>query len=117
MSDFGYWSWPVDLIGEYQQIRDEIATSELPFEQKRKQVVWRGSVRTNEQRRNLVKLTKGKKWADVQGVEWASATQVKSSDRRKMLSIPQNCQYQFLIQTEGTTQALSSQGEFAKYSR
>ena len=102
MSDFGYWSWPLDLVGEYQQIRDEITTSELPFEAKKKQVVWRGSVKTNEQRKKLVKLTEGKVWADVQGIEWATATEVQPSDKDKTLTIPENCQYQFLIHTEGT---------------
>ena len=101
MSDFGYWSWALELVGEYQQIRDEISVSELSFEEKRKQVVWRGSVSTNKQRESLIAFTKGKRWADVQSVEWATATQVRQSDKGKTLTIPENCQYQFLIQTEG----------------
>lgn len=75
--------------------------SEISFEEKRKQIVWRGSVRTNPQRKELIELTRGKKWADVQGIEWASATEVKSGDAGKALAIPENCQYQFVIQTEG----------------
>jgi len=110
MSDFGYWSWPLDLVGEYQQIREEISISELPFEQKRKQVVWRGSVKTNEQRKKLVKITEGKQWADVQGVEWATATQVQLKDHEKALTIPDNCRYQFVIHTEGTKHLMANQG-------
>jgi len=97
MSDFGYWSWPLDLVGSYDQIRREIADSEVAFEVKRKQVVWRGAVQTNKMREDLLKVTKQKYWADVKSIEWSGVSEVKGDP----LSMPEHCQYQFVIQTEG----------------
>jgi len=101
MSDFGYWSWPLKLVGSYDQIRREIGDTEIEFAVKKKQAVWRGSVKTNRVREDLIRITKGKKWADVSKIEWSSATAVSGHDVVKALSIPDHCQYQFVIQTEG----------------
>ncbi|KAH7319226.1 glycosyl transferase family 90-domain-containing protein [Rhexocercosporidium sp. MPI-PUGE-AT-0058] len=101
MSDFGYWSWPLDLVGGYDQIRLEIADIEIDISEKKPQVVWRGAVKTNKFRRDLIKVTNGKTWADVKGIAWQDATELKAQDHGKAISIPEHCLYQFLIQTKG----------------
>lgn len=100
LPDFGYWSWPVDLIGGYDQVRREIASSELDFSSKKKQVVWRGAIKTNTLRRDLIRVTRNKDWADVQAIEWHNSTNVAAASNS--ITIPDHCQYQFVIQTEGT---------------
>ncbi|KAF4632910.1 hypothetical protein G7Y89_g5207 [Cudoniella acicularis] len=97
MSDFGYWSWPLDYVGSYQQVLREVSNSEVDFDLKKKQVVWRGSTKVNELRKQLVNVTLGKEWADVKEIDWLD---LKSGDP---LSMPQHCAYQFLVQTEGHT--------------
>lgn len=98
MSDFGYWSWAVDLIGGYEDIRKQISGLETDFDMKKKQVVWRGARKTNPMRENLIRGTEGKEWADVESVDWRDARHVKSVEA---FSIPEHCGYQFVLQTEG----------------
>jgi len=102
MSDFGYWSWPLDLVGGYEQIRREISEVEIDFTSKKKQVVWRGAVSNNKNLRGrLVKVTEDKSWADVRDIEWQNATAVTVQDFAMQISMPEHCGYQFVIQTEG----------------
>jgi hypothetical protein len=102
MSDFGYWSWPLDLVGAYDEVRREIAEAEVDFVKKKKQAVWRGAVATNEHREELIKVTENKEWADVKAIVWAGVSELNPEDSVKALSMPQHCQYQFVIHTEGT---------------
>lgn len=101
MGDFGYWSWPLDLVGAYHDVRREITESELPFEKKTKQAVWRGAVATNGHREELIKVTEKKDWADVRAIVWAGMSDLVSEDQAKALSMPEHCKYQFVIHTEG----------------
>lgn len=101
MSDFGYWSWPVDLVGGYEEIRREMKDTKTDFQDKIQKVVWRGSVKTNEHRRQLIDVTNGKEWADVKGVDWANETVVAAGDVGNALSISDHCKYMFVVQTEG----------------
>jgi hypothetical protein len=101
MSDFGYWSWPLEVVGEYEQVRQEIANTEVDFFSKKKMVIWRGAATTNIHRKTLLKVTAGKGWADIQNIEWADATRVKAQDAAKALTLPNHCQYQMVLQTEG----------------
>ena len=103
MSDFGYWSWPLDLVGGYEQVRREIANTEVDFALKKKQAVWRGAVKTNKNRKDLLRVTAGNDWADVLGIQWANASDLKAQDSVKALTMPEHCQYQFVIQTEGNS--------------
>lgn len=98
MSDFGYWSWAVDLIGGYEDIRKQISALETDYNLKKKEVVWRGARKTNPMRENLIRGTEGKTWADVESVDWRDASHVKSVEA---ISIPEHCGYQFVLQTEG----------------
>ena len=101
MSDFGYWSWASDHIGSYEQIRHQIKELEIPFAEKKQQLIWRGTIKTNEHRKQLVKVTKGKAWADIKGVLWKNAAEVENGEQGKVVSLPDHCLYQFVIYTEG----------------
>jgi hypothetical protein len=99
MPDFGYWAWPLDLVGEYEQVRMEMRENEVTWEKKIPKALWRGAVKTNKDVRGaLMKATKRKEWADVQEVTWKNRTDVKSSTAVPMA---EHCAYQFLIHTEG----------------
>jgi hypothetical protein len=100
MSDFGYWSWPVDLIGGYEDIRREIAATEPAFEEKERKVVWRGARKTNENRAHLLEISEGKSWADVSSIDWRDSSHVPEHEVNAM-SVPEHCGYQFVIQSEG----------------
>jgi hypothetical protein len=91
MSDFGYWSWPLGLVGGYEQIRRQISEVEhgLGFGSKIKLAMWRGAVKGGEH------------WADVKSIRWANARKVMGKDEGIAISIPDHCQYQFVIHTEG----------------
>lgn len=101
MSDFGYWSWPLKVVGSYEQVRREIADMEIDFALKKKQVVWRGALKTNTHRKELINVAKGKQWADIKAIEWSGNRLKSGSDVAKALSMPEHCQYQFVLQTEG----------------
>jgi hypothetical protein len=103
MSDFGYWSWSSNVIGSYEQIRNEIKEVEIPFAEKKQQLVWRGTIKNNAHRKQLMKATKGKYWADVKEVKWKNAAELKSGEEEKAISLPNHCLYQFVIYTEGKT--------------
>ena len=104
MGDFGYWSWPLDLVGSYDDVRSGIAESEVKFEQKTKKAVWRGAKATNGHREELLKVTEKKDWADVRAIQWSSISDLISEDQAKALSMPEHCKYQFVIHTEGKYQ-------------
>ncbi|KAF1835573.1 hypothetical protein BDW02DRAFT_567897 [Decorospora gaudefroyi] len=109
MPDFGYWSWPLDLVGEYEQIRSEMQENEVTWEDKISKVLWRGAVKTNKELRGaLMKVTRGKPWADVEQITWKSRKDV--SDGSAALPIADHCKYQFLIHTEG--RSYSGRGKY-----
>jgi len=96
MPDFGYWSWPGQFMGEYSRLRSEIMDNEQGWDQKKPQAVWRGATVTNDLRTKLVKVAKGKKWADVLPIQWD-----KPGSLAKGLTVPEHCDYQYLMHTEG----------------
>jgi hypothetical protein len=102
MSDFGYWAWPRDLLGGYEEIRLQISELEKPFEDKIKKVVWRGDRKTNSNRMKLITETEGKVWADVRDVQWRDASHIAGYNFDKTITVPEHCLYQFVIQSEGT---------------
>ncbi|KAF2130300.1 hypothetical protein P153DRAFT_365924 [Dothidotthia symphoricarpi CBS 119687] len=109
MPDFGYWSWPLELVGEYEQIRTEMRGSEVEWEKKVPKVLWRGAVKTNKEVRGaLMGVTRGKPWADVEEVIWKGRTAV--SDGSAALPIAEHCKYQFLVHTEG--RSYSGRGKY-----
>lgn len=107
MPDFGYWAWPLDLVGGYEQIRAEIVANENEsksgqgWNKKIPKVVWRGAIKTNKLRETLVGVTRGKIWADVQGMQWKNRTHVSEWSVANAIPMVDHCAYQFVLQTEG----------------
>ncbi|KAF2003412.1 hypothetical protein P154DRAFT_486606 [Amniculicola lignicola CBS 123094] len=107
MPDFGYWSWPLELVGTYEQIRAEMLASEADWEDKIPKALWRGAVKTNPVRGTLMEVTRGKSWADVDAVTWKNRTEVAGSNAVSMVD---HCRYQFLVHTEG--RSYSGRGKY-----
>lgn len=101
MPDFGYWSWPLELVGSYSQIRAEIMENEVDWDKKTPKAVWRGAAKTNKLRADLLEATRGQRWADVQEVFWNNRTDLRAESAATALSMAEHCAYQFVIQTEG----------------
>lgn len=100
MPDFGYWSWPLDLVGQYEQICSEMRENEVKWEKEVPKALWRGAVKTNKEVRGaLMEVTRGKPWADVNQVTWKSRLEV--TEGSAALPIVDHCNYQFLIHTQG----------------
>jgi Glycosyl transferase family 90 len=97
MPDFGYWSWPEDLIGEYSDIRREVRETESFWAEKVDKAVWRGAITTNDLRKQLIQATKGQEWADVEAINWDNLKSMQTV----ALTIPEHCDYKYLIHTEG----------------
>lgn len=120
MPDFGYWSWPEVKVGPYKEIRRRIAavddgevapdgqmTPGLSFQDKRKQLLWRGSVTTNpEIRGKLLKAVQGQSWASVRVIDWDEESDV----RFNLLPMEEHCRYMFLAHTEG--RSFSGRGKY-----
>lgn len=105
MPDFGYWSWPLDVVGEYTQVRTQIRSLEdgLSFADKKPLVVWRGSTQTNLLREYLVNNTRDKTWSDIHEIEWLNMTTMMPGHEELSISMPEHCAYQFVVHTEGTS--------------
>lgn len=101
MPDFGFWSWPLDLVGGYEEIRLQISETEPQFNEKKRRAVWRGALETNKHKEELLRVTESKAWADVKAIKWSNAKDPEINDGSSPLSMPEHCQYQFLIHTEG----------------
>jgi hypothetical protein len=101
MPDFGYWSWPIDVIGEYSQVRRDIVENEPKWAQKVPKAVWRGSTKTNALREVLVKVAGGKSWSDIHAISWENQTHMALGMDQLSLSMPEHCNYQYVVHTEG----------------
>jgi len=75
----------------------------LEFHSKKRQAIWRGALKTNKHGEDLLRITEGKGWADVKAVEWSNALDPKAGTFP--VSMPERCQYQFSIHTEGMKHA------------
>ncbi|KAB8068400.1 glycosyl transferase family 90-domain-containing protein [Aspergillus leporis] len=120
MPDFGYWSWPEVKIGPYKDVRRRIATVDdgevtidgqvkpgLDFQDKKKQLVWRGSVATNPQvRGKLLKAAQGRSWASIRVIDWDDEKDI----RFNLLPMEDHCRYMFLAHTEG--RSFSGRGKY-----
>ena len=120
MPDFGYWAWPEVQIGPYHEVRRRIAAIDegeitpdgkeiagMKFEDKKKQLVWRGSLTTNPAvRSKLLKSAAGHSWASVRVIDWDDETDI----RYNLLPIEDHCRYMFLGHTEG--RSFSGRGKY-----
>lgn len=94
MPNFGYWSFA------NEQLTKEIAATEVDFANKKKQVVWRGALKTNNEVKELIRTTAGKDWADVSAME-RQDLKGKMDGEETALPMAEYCRYQFVLQTEG----------------
>jgi hypothetical protein len=120
MPDFGYWAWPEVQIGPYHEVRRRIAaiddgettpdgsyTPGLRFQDKKKQLVWRGSLATNPAiRSKLLKSAQSRSWASVRVIDWEDENDI----RFNLLPIEDHCRYMFLAHTEG--RSFSGRGKY-----
>jgi hypothetical protein len=120
MPDFGYWAWPEVQIGPYHEVRRRIAAIDdgetaadgtyvpgLQFQEKKKQLVWRGSLATNPPvRSKLLKSALGRSWASVRIIDWDDQNDI----RFNLLPIEDHCRYMFLAHTEG--RSFSGRGKY-----
>ncbi|CAI7653718.1 unnamed protein product [Penicillium crustosum] len=120
MPDFGYWAWPEVQIGPYHEVRRRIAAIDdgetaadgtyvpgLKFQEKKKQLVWRGSLATNPPvRSKLLKSALGSSWASVRVIDWDDQNDI----RFNLLPIEDHCRYMFLAHTEG--RSFSGRGKY-----
>lgn len=120
MPDFGYWSWPEVQIGPYQEARRRIAAIDdgetladgttvpgINFQDKKKQLVWRGSLATNPAvRSKLLKSAQGRSWASVRVIDWDDENDI----RYNLLPIEDHCRYMFVAHTEG--RSFSGRGKY-----
>lgn len=110
MPDFGYFSWPLDLVGAYEQIRTEMAQNAVPFDAKTPKLLWRGVLWTNKLRTKLVAATRGKPWADVEEIMWKDRSNVAAKFEKLTVATVDHCDYQFLMHTEG--RSYSGRGKY-----
>lgn len=101
MPDFGYFSWPMDLVGAYDQIRIEIIQNQKRWEDRMPKLLWRGVLWTNKIREKLIEVTRNKPWADVEEIKWEGAAQIPTEFARLAMPIVDHCDYQYLMHTEG----------------
>lgn len=120
MPDFGYWSWPEVKVGPYRDVRRRIATVDdggmtpdgkripgIAFGDKKKQLLWRGSVATEpEIRGKLLRATQRKSWASVHALDWDSRDDID----HYLLPMEDHCRYMFLAHAEG--RSFSGRGKY-----
>ncbi|KAJ4358143.1 uncharacterized protein N0V89_002722 [Didymosphaeria variabile] len=110
LPDFGYWSWPLDLVGSYEQIRVEMIQNQLAWEDKVPKMLWRGALKTNKLRQTMYWATRNKVWADVEEVKWQNRTEVSAGSTASAISMVDHCNYQYLMHTEG--RSYSGRGKY-----
>ncbi|KAJ5641949.1 hypothetical protein N7490_005949 [Penicillium lividum] len=102
MPDFSFWAWdnPNNYIGPFDQVVDRIQRSDIPWDDKKPQLVWRGKPSfAPKLRRALIEAARDQTWGDVKQVEWATGTNV--------LRMEEHCQYMFIAHVEGRAYSAS----------
>lgn len=103
MPSFASWSWANPNLGTTDDILDRISGVErqLKWADKVDKVVWRGTPWFNpiehlNLRKDLLRVTKGKEWADVEAL--------RSLDNgTNSIMIEEFCRYKYVVYTEGVT--------------
>jgi len=110
MPHFSFWGWPLPWIGSFSRVASAIEDLEasLPFSKKDPRIVWRGTKRFNNDhyphlRENLLKVTNGASWADVEELLWDEI--VTGTDKKLVtvnsLMAEDFCRYKYVLHTEG----------------
>ncbi|KAK8168114.1 DUF821 domain-containing protein [Phyllosticta citrichinensis] len=100
MPDFGFYSWE-GPAGEYTALLRAIEEDEIPFDEKDKRAIWRGAKSPAgpvQVRTDLLKVSKGKSWADIEEIEWGG-----DSEPKNLVPMSKHCRYMFPVHTEGHT--------------
>jgi hypothetical protein len=96
MPDFSFWAWdnPQNYIGPFDQVVDRIKRMDVPWDEKRPQLVWRGKPSfAPKLRRALIEAARDKPWGDVKQIDWDTGSNV--------LRMEDHCQYMFIAHVEG----------------
>lgn len=97
MPDFGYWAWdnPQNPIGPYDQVVEDVQQTDIPWIDKKRQLVWRGKPSfAPKLRRALLEAARGQPWGDVKQVDWHGSTNV--------MKMEDHCKYMFIAHVEGS---------------
>ncbi|KAK5076380.1 hypothetical protein LTR64_006140 [Lithohypha guttulata] len=103
MPDFGFFSWPETLAGSMREVQlkavEEEDIRQHPWHNKIEKVLWRGATMGLALRDRLLSVTTGKEWADVVALDWHD----KDSMQHDLKSMPEHCDYKYLVHTEGNS--------------
>jgi hypothetical protein len=106
MPHFSSWSWPVEYIGPLDEALTKIEQIEedIPWNNKISKAVWRGTEWFDPDwdmglRPKLVKITEGKKWANVQ--LWGQGHEAENNT----IQIQDFCRYKYIIYAEVHTRS------------
>lgn len=96
MPDFGYWAWdnPQNPIGPFDQVVEHIQEVDVPWPEKKRQLVWRGKPSfAPKLRRALLEAARDKTWGDVKQVDW--------QEKANIIKMEDHCKYMFIAHVEG----------------
>jgi protein glucosyltransferase len=87
-----YWSWNYTHAPSWNSIRREIELAEdkTAWHKKDPRVVWRGKIKMAKLRKELVRVSEGKRWSDIKPVVINNATDVHTKD---VMNLRQFCGY------------------------
>ena len=99
--DFGYWSWPETRVGSMHEVRLKAMEKDAGYAWQRKigKLMWRGATMGLSLRERLLAVTDKKPWSDVKELHWHDATSMADD----LKSMPEHCEYKYLMQTEGNS--------------
>lgn len=107
MPHFSFWNWPLPFTGSLSRAAVAIDAIEaaLPFSKKDPRAVWRGTTRffgshNPHLRQDLLTVTKGKSWADVEALRWEGEG---NNTATNALMVEDFCRYKYVLHTEGVT--------------
>ncbi|KAK0615013.1 glycosyl transferase family 90-domain-containing protein [Bombardia bombarda] len=116
MPHFSFWAWNLPFVGSMWRAADAIAalesanynTPEKWQSGKIAKAVWRGtawfnSVNSPQLRQKLLATARGKPWADVQALDWATGGGGSNKNASNALKIEDFCRYKYVVHTEGIT--------------
>lgn len=103
MPDFGFFSWPETHAGSVNEVQMRALEMEsrdhLSWRSKVDKLLWRGATMGLPLRDRLLDVTRHKEWADVVALDWHNA----ESMSHDLKSMPQHCEYKYLVHTEGNS--------------
>ncbi|KAF7586521.1 hypothetical protein BBP40_008766 [Aspergillus hancockii] len=102
MPDFGFWAWdnPLNSIGPFDQVVERVKRADIPWPEKKPQLVWRGKPSfAPKLRRALMDAARDKAWGDVKQVDWF--------ERTNIISMEDHCHFMFIAHVEGRSYSAS----------